>query len=300
MPLVSVIIPNYNHARFLKERIDSIINQTFSDFELILLDDASTDDSKTILESYRDNSKLAKLIINSQNSGNTFRQWDLGIKTAQGEYILLAESDDVAHPQLLEKLVEKFREDPQLVLAYTQSNRMNAEGELTGSWLTHTKDLEFSEKWENDYINDGLSEIKSSLIFKNTIPNASAVLFKKEAYFQCGGVDLEVLKCGDWFLWIKLLLTGKIAFIATPLNNFRYHSGSVIATSAMIRDYYDTIMRAKLNDHFRQIGVDKSIIDLNNKFLRSDLSSLAKWYFRKGKFWQSLSTTLRLLRFLTH
>ena len=74
--MVSVIIPNYNHSAFLKERIQSVLNQTYSDFELIILDDCSSDKSRDIIESFRSNPKVSHIIYNDRNSGSTFRQWN--------------------------------------------------------------------------------------------------------------------------------------------------------------------------------------------------------------------------------
>ena len=80
MPRVSVIVPNYNHARFLPKRIESILNQTFQDFELILLDDCSTDDSRSILSSYASDPRVT-IEFNKVNSGSTFKQWNKGVRS---------------------------------------------------------------------------------------------------------------------------------------------------------------------------------------------------------------------------
>ncbi len=92
MQTISVIVPNYNHARFLKRRIDSILNQTYQDFELILLDDCSSDDSCDILLSYKDNPHVSQIVFNDENSGTPFKQWDKGIRMAKGKWIWIAES----------------------------------------------------------------------------------------------------------------------------------------------------------------------------------------------------------------
>lgn len=81
-PKVSVIVPNYNHSAFLKERIDTILQQTYQDFELIILDDCSTDNSVSIIESYRNNEHVTHIVLNEQNSGSTFLQWDKGVSLA--------------------------------------------------------------------------------------------------------------------------------------------------------------------------------------------------------------------------
>src|SRR5688572_15349118 len=96
MSLVSVIVPNYNHADFLQQRLESILNQTYQHFEVIILDDFSTDDSKDIIEKYRHNSKVTLISYSTKNMGSTFAQWNKGVEMASGEIIWMAESDDVA------------------------------------------------------------------------------------------------------------------------------------------------------------------------------------------------------------
>ena len=98
---VSVIIPNYCHARFLNQRIDSVLNQTYSDYEVIILDDCSTDNSREIIESYRNHPKISHIVYNEKNSGSTFIQWEKGFELARGEYIWIAESDYVARSTFL-------------------------------------------------------------------------------------------------------------------------------------------------------------------------------------------------------
>src|SRR4028118_771471 len=108
MPKVNVIIPNYNHAAYLIKRIESVLNQSFQDFEIILMDDSSTDNSLTIINQYSNHPKISKVIVNQHNSGNTFKQWQKGIKETTGEYVWIAESDDFADEMLLETLVKEL------------------------------------------------------------------------------------------------------------------------------------------------------------------------------------------------
>ena len=93
-----------NHARFLPKRVDSILGQTFQDFELILLDDCSTDDSRSILSKYADDPRV-RIELNEVNSGSPFKQWNEGVRLAHGGYVWIAESDDYADEKLLERLV---------------------------------------------------------------------------------------------------------------------------------------------------------------------------------------------------
>ncbi|RYE13814.1 MAG: glycosyltransferase family 2 protein, partial [Sphingobacteriaceae bacterium] len=103
-PKVSVIIPNYNHARYLPQRIESVIHQTFQDIEVILMDDCSLDTSRTIIAQYAAQDNRIRVILNEQNSGSTFKQWNKGIALAKGEYVWIAESDDYAELDFLETL----------------------------------------------------------------------------------------------------------------------------------------------------------------------------------------------------
>jgi len=124
MPRVSVITPNCNHARYLHQRPDSILNQTFQDFGLIILDDASTDSSREVVELYTKDPRV-RAIFNAENSGSTFKQWNLGLSHAKGEYIRFAESDDYADPALLATLVDRVDRHPNVGLAVCQSRTVD-------------------------------------------------------------------------------------------------------------------------------------------------------------------------------
>ncbi|MFM7850703.1 MAG: glycosyltransferase family 2 protein [Flammeovirgaceae bacterium] len=217
---VSVIVPNYNHANFLKKRIDSILAQTFTDFELIILDDCSTDNSREIIEYYRKLKENVKIEYNTVNSGSTFKQWDRGISLAEGELIWVAESDDYCEPEFLETCVSKMLNYENVGVVVAQSVEVN---EVDGTNLpSFSNNNHFAEIFKNSYFNSGRDEISEKLVYENTIPNASAVLFRKNLYQKCGGTDKTMRLCGDWFLWIKLLLSSNIYYISTPLNYFRF------------------------------------------------------------------------------
>lgn len=119
-PLVSAIIPNYNHARYLKQRLDSVFNQTYQNFEVILLDDCSTDNSLEIIEKYNGNPHLSQIVVNESNSGSVFKQWDKGINLAKGELIWIAESDDYCELTFLEEMVNALAAKKTVVVACAQ------------------------------------------------------------------------------------------------------------------------------------------------------------------------------------
>jgi glycosyl transferase family 2 len=225
MPKVSVVIPNYNHARFLRRRIDSVLQQTFQDFEVILLDDCSTDDSRSVLSSYASDPRV-RIEFNDVNSGSTFKQWNKGVRLARGEYVWIAESDDYADERMLERLMAVVDADPQVAYAYCKSWRVSASGALDGFADDYLARLD-SRRWTMDYCADGIEECRNYLVRANPVPNASAALFRKAVYERVGGVDESLRLCGDWKLWAAMALTGKVAYLAEPLNYFRFHDATV-------------------------------------------------------------------------
>lgn len=229
-PLVTVIVPNYNHEKYLEQRLESIFNQTYSNYEVILMDDCSTDNSLSVLNKYKNHKKVTASVFNKTNTGNTFKQWAKGISIAKGELLWIAESDDYCENNFLEELVKPFQNDSQIVLAYCQSKRVNEFGEITGNWITHTNDLD-ANLFSNDFSMNGNTFIEKYLINKNVIPNASAVLFRKSTVDIVKYIDItpEFRTCGDWMFYFKLIINKKIYFHSNSLNSFRYHSKSVIA-----------------------------------------------------------------------
>jgi len=225
MPKVSVIVPNYNHAPYLAERINSILSQTFKDFELILMDDNSSDNSRQILENYRLLPNV-KIVFNEENSGSSFKQWNKGARLSSGEYIWIAESDDVAAPEFLSTLITVLDNNPNVALVYSQSYEINTKGYITGTWLDQTKALA-PGKWASDFVMDGNEMIKNYMIHYNCVPNASGVLFRRSKMEAIGMADETFRLNGDWLFWIRLMENSTLAFVARSLNYFRTHGGSV-------------------------------------------------------------------------
>ncbi len=231
MPRVSVIIPNYNHCVYLGRRIESVLKQTFRDFEIILLDDHSTDDSVSLIKSYEGHSKISKIILNETNGGSTFKQWNKGIKEAKGEYIWIAESDDYADETFLETLIKLAEAYPSAGIAYCESWAIDEKETL----LTKVSNYEVDPKrWKSDFFNSGRDECARYMVLHNTIPNASAVLFKKEVYQKAGPADESMRLAGDWLQWVKMLLISDVVFVAQPLNYYRTHTSTVRSMAAKL------------------------------------------------------------------
>ncbi len=162
-PLVSVIIPNRNHAKYLRQRIDSVLHQTFQDFELIILDDASTDNSKQIVEGYRDHPRMAHIIYNTMNSGSAFKQWKKGLDLAKGEWIWIAESDDWAELNFLEIAREHVKAYPAAGLFYCDCNFEEEDIHYKFSSSSALKNNKFNTtKWNDAYDNNGIDEFNDA------------------------------------------------------------------------------------------------------------------------------------------
>ena len=219
MPKVSVIIPNYNHAPYLKQRIDSVLTQTFQDLEVIILDDFSKDNSRDIIKEYESNPRV-QIAFNEKNSGCLFKQWNKGLKMATGQYVWIAESDDYAAPTFLETMVGCLDADSKIGVAYSDSFRV-FKGEVK-----YARELWYGEKassFDRDFKMNGREFIAQRMLLKNSIPNASAALFRRSLSEQIGGADEAYLVCSDALFWIKLLELSDVAYFATPLNYYRYH-----------------------------------------------------------------------------
>jgi len=218
--MVSVIIPNYNHAPFLKKRIESILNQTYQDFELIILDDCSSDNSRDIIESYRYHPKVSQIIYNQTNSGSTFKQWRKGIEISKGDYIWIAESDDFADSVFLERIMASYKKN-NCVLCFCRSNIIDNQDNIL--W---TKPPII----ESNYINT-IDFLKYHLMHGNEIYNASMVVFRKKGINEKIWDKLIRYKyCGDWFFWSEFMknnISQKIGEIKEPLNYFRTHKKNI-------------------------------------------------------------------------
>ena len=212
---VSVIIPNYCHSKFLDERIQSILGQTYQNFELIILDDCSPDDgaSRAIIEQYRDNPHVSHIIYNNVNSGSALLQWDKGIGLAKGEIIWIAESDDSSDRSFLEKML-RFFFDEEVVMAFCKSLFYDVNGGKT--------DYKSQAILRNSFVLKGSDFIKNCLK-QNIVANASGALFRKSVASSVSPIYKSMKAVGDWMFWILLAEKGKVAFLNECLNFFRTH-----------------------------------------------------------------------------
>lgn len=222
-PLVSVIVPNYNYARYLPERLESVFGQTFQDFEVIILDDCSTDDSREVIERYRNHPKISHIVYNGQNSGSPFLQWEKGLELARGKYAWIAEADDRAEAQFLEKTVAAMDVAADVAAVKTMSRLIDSSGDVS----SHAPFEDF-EPDGRCYLYDGTEYLRDKLIWWNHCYNASMILFRVEVWR--GFVTkpyLSLRYVGDWLFWGMVMNGHRFAEVRDRLSHFRLHGKSV-------------------------------------------------------------------------
>jgi glycosyltransferase involved in cell wall biosynthesis len=220
-PLVSIIVPNYNHVNYLQERLDSIVNQVYTNWELILLDDCSTDSSVIILDSFSAPKHVVTKLFNKKNSGSTFKQWQSGLDLAQGTLIWIAESDDVSDPLFLEKCVRELSQNLEIGLVFSSS-----------SWMDSHSKVFHEPPHEQDSEIFSTPELRRQFLKGPLIYNASSAVFRKNLLDNVNFEQITTFKyAGDWLFWTQLLQQCKVKRLGERLNYFRRHSGNVSSGS---------------------------------------------------------------------
>lgn len=234
LPRVSAVVPNYNYARYLPQRLAGICSQRLPPAEVLVLDDASTDGSVDAVIAAR--SALQpdiRLLRNRDNGGSVFRQWRRGARLVEGEFVWIAEADDAADPGLLEALIAPMQTHPDVVMAYCQSAAIDGEGRtLSPDYHGYTDDLS-PARWRRAYLATGAEEAEAGLAVRNTIPNVSAVVFRRAPLLDTLKRHWDgIAACriaGDWVVYLHLLTRGRIVYDPRPLNRHRRHARSATA-----------------------------------------------------------------------
>jgi glycosyltransferase involved in cell wall biosynthesis len=241
LPSISVVVPNYNYARHLPLRLGTIFAQSHPVHEIIVLDDASTDDSTMVIPALAAQwSREIRFIANETNSGSVFAQWRRAAELASGDFIWLAEADDAAEPDFLARTLTLLSSDPAIQFAFTDSRTIDADG--APQWATY-------KPYYGTVVPGGLAqtEVFEAAVFvhrflsvKNLILNVSSVVWRRDALLRALTVceaDLKTFRmAGDWRLYLEALGApgAKVAYEAEPLNVHRRHATSV--THALTAD----------------------------------------------------------------
>ncbi len=281
--IITIILPSYNHKKYLKERLDSIFNQSFQDFEVILLDDASTDGSEKLLMKYKNHSKVSHCIINEENSGSPFKQWKKGLALAKGEFIWIAESDDYCDLNFLEEQIELLQKNA-ADIAVAATKKVNKNKKVFGA----TKHPIFREKDELCITND--------YFLYCPILNVSAVVFKKSLLLGVKNYFNYSL-IGDRVFYFEAFHNRKIILNKNTNSYFRKDGDSVSTLSEKNLKYFlqyykehhefalSALRANKINKNLYQKYITRFFNRVNNRLSRLEKLSFTylklRWKYKQ-------------------
>ena len=231
---VSVAVPNYNYAHCLADRLNSIFDQTHPVEEVIVLDDASWDGSVEVIQRVAEQRERdISLVINDENSGSVFAQWAKAAGMARGEYIWIAEADDLSEPSFLATMLAAMQEDPAIGVAFCDSRSIDASGApVYASYKPYFSEIEPGALSRSETF-EGSEFLRRFLSVRNPILNVSSVVWRRESLIRCldacRGEIGQFRMAGDWRLYLECASAPgvKVAYLADPLNIHRRHAQSV-------------------------------------------------------------------------
>lgn len=209
MSKVTVLMSVYNeNNEFLKASIESILGQTFSDFEFLIYDDCTSKENKLILEDYSEKDKRICIVTNEINRGLTYNLAD-GVKRAKGEYIARMDSDDISKPERLQKQVDYMNKHVDVALLSTKVEAMG-------------KNKKAKRKWNVSH-----NYLKTHLLFNNNLPHPAAMLRRDFLEKYNLNYDTTIKKSQDYDLWVRIAQKGKISCLKEALLFYRIHENQI-------------------------------------------------------------------------
>ena len=231
---ISVAVPNYNYAAYMPDRLGSIFQQTYPVQEVLVLDDCSTDNSTEVIPAIaHEAGRTIKLAVNETNSGSVFIQWRRAAEMACGEFVWIAEADDLSDPDFLASMTSLLSSDPDIKLAFSDSRTIHGDG--SPQWESYKSYYATTEPGalRETAVFDAGEFVCRFLAVKNLILNASAVVWRREALLQaldaCENELTGLRMAGDWLLYLTVLAIpgARIGYEARTLNIHRRHAASV-------------------------------------------------------------------------
>ena len=238
-PRVSAIVPNYNHARFLGQRLDSILAQTYENIEILILDDCSTDDSRAVIEGYREKYPgRIRTLYNEENSGNVFRQWRKGIENSTGELVWICESDDFCEPDFLEHLVKNFK-DRSVNIAFGRIQFSHEDGSFRQGLDQYRENAE-PGIWSAPRTRPARRWFAGGFGVNNVIANVGGCIFRRQLLPEAVWDEAaNYSTLGDWFLYCHLAGGGQISYEPSAVAYFRLHDSNTSVASYVTPGYYE-------------------------------------------------------------
>lgn len=268
---ISVVIPNYNYSNFLYERLYSILYQTEKINEIIILDDASKDDSREKIEEI----ELAlnkyiniRSIFNETNSGSAFKQWEKGFNLSKSNYVWIAEADDYSSKYFLKNVMKQTKKND-VVLSYCDTAFIDSKGKIIHRSVKKEIDLLNTGHWNNDYVIDGKDEIKEYAYLNCTIANVSSVVLRKDDYGLIFKEAGNFKQAGDWFFYLNVMMKGKVSYSSKTLNYYRIHGSNVTSTTKKQSHFLEIIkIHNYLKNLFRFTDIQEKNVKERQEYLK--------------------------------
>ncbi|EQC43424.1 glycosyltransferase [Bacteriovorax sp. Seq25_V] len=231
MPKISVIIPTYNRSLFLARAIDSVLSQTYKDYELIIVDDGSTDNTEFVVQPYLEANEKIKFLKTDNNGVSHARNY--GFKNSLGEWVAFLDSDDQWLPNKLEKQIQKANDLPESLIIYTDEK-----------WIRNGKFVN-KKKYHQKYGGNVFAEcLKSCFI------GPSTVLLKRELLEQYAGFDENFPVCEDYDLWLKVSLHHDVVLIPEELVEKYGGHDDQLSTTTLAMDFWRVKAICNLMDNY--------------------------------------------------
>jgi GT2 family glycosyltransferase len=209
MPQISIVIPTYNGSRFIHSALTTVLSQTFSDWELIVVDDGSADGTPDVMKEYASEPRIT--ILRQDNQGLA-RARNRGLAVAQGDYVAFLDVDDQWRPTYLAHMGRALEHAPQAVAAVAGWQYMDAAGKPSPQSII----LSAAE----------VARLDQDLYWRNALV-PSALVARRRAVLQAGGFDEQLSTCADWDLWLRLKALGTFVAVAEVLTWYRAHADSM-------------------------------------------------------------------------
>ncbi len=245
IPAVSAIVPFYNHKNYIEERIKSITEQSIKDLEILILDYASTDGTKSKLSKICKKGKL-RLVLNQKNSGSPFIQWSKGVRLAKADIVWFAEGDDTCDRDFIKVLLPAFN-DSLVNISAAKTIMIDETGALKHHALDPYLNQAYQGKFDTSYKSDGFHEVNQQFGAVCTLVNASGLLIKKSSFGNSLESAQSYKMAGDWHIYLDCLKSGKLSYNVKTTNYFRRHSQSQIHKLEGSEQYFRE--RARITKH---------------------------------------------------
>lgn len=216
MTKVTIAIPTYNRSNFISESISSVISQTFKDLEILIIDNNSTDNTRMIIKSFKD--ERIRCIKNRTNIG-MMNNWNKCIKMARGKYVMILGDDDILLPNFIEESLKIFLKYRNIGFTFSHINKMDEKGKILSKW---------GYKFFKNGLIRGENYIKTTINNLCCMTNSSSVLINKKVFEKVGYFESPFARnTFDLNMWIKVANRFNVYFIEKTLSNYRIHKNQI-------------------------------------------------------------------------